>query len=239
MKTTLSMLLLLSLYACNDPQAPVDCFNKAQAEDTEGNTVQECPVDDPSDDGDDDTVTETPPVVEEPIGDGVPAMAALFGATVKYTNFTAADIDKVEAALEFIQKIVRTSTFRDRVLNHTYNGKKQFVDNNGLTNEQIYQKLLEGAETLLPSIDSQMDLDLELYTNYSTSTVGYTYANTIRIWMNRKYFDAYDAEEVARNVFHEWTHKLGFTHSSSATSSRPYSVPYALGSIMEDMAYKM
>jgi hypothetical protein len=234
------MLLLLTLFACNQTPTDADCALKAQAEDSEGNTVQECPVVDtpPVEDGDDDEVTELPPD-ETPVDEGVPAMAALFGATVKYTNFTAADIDKVEAALEFIQKIIRTATFKDRVLNHTYNGKKQFVDNKGLTNEQIYQKLLEGAETLLPSIDNQMDLDLELYANYSTSTVGYTYANTIKIWMNRKYFDAYDAEEVARNVFHEWTHKLGFTHASSATSSRPYSVPYALGSIMEDLAYKM
>ena len=129
--------------------------------------------------------------------------------------------------------------FRDRILNHTYQGVKQFVDSNGLTNEQIYEKLLDGKETLLPVIDNQMDLQLELYANYSTSTVGYTYANTTKIWMNRKFFDVYDPEEVARNVFHEWTHKLGFGHDSSATSRRPYSVPYAIGKIIQDLAYKL
>lgn len=240
MKTTLSCLALcLLLTACNPPETPGTCAQTAQAEDSDGNTVTECPAPTPGEDDTtpDDDVVVTPP--DDTVGAGVPSKAGLFNASVSYTNFEAADIDKVQAALEFIQQIIRTSAFRERVLNHTYQGVKQFVDNNGLTNEQIYEKLLDGAETLRPVIDHQMDLDLELYTNYSTSTVGYTYANTIKIWMNRKYFDAYDPEEVARNVFHEWTHKLGFGHDSSATSRRPYSVPYALGSIMQDLAYKL
>lgn len=240
MKTTLSLLALcLLLTACNPPETTDSCGQTAQAEDTEGNTVTECPVPDPGgeDTTPDDDVVVTPP--DDSVGPNVPAKAGLFSASVNFTNFQSADIDKVQAALEFIQKVIRTSEFRERVLNHTYQGVKQFVDNNGLTNAQIYEKLLDGAETLRPEIDHQMDLELELYTNYSTSTVGYTYANTIKIWMNRKYFDAYDPEEVARNVFHEWTHKLGFGHDSSSTSRRPYSVPYAIGSIMQDLAYKL
>ena len=242
MKTTLSLLALcLFLASCNPPETTESCGQTAQAEDTEGNTVTECPVPDPGGDDttpdDDDDVVVTPP--DDSVGPNVPAKAALFNASVSFTNFQSADIDKVQQALSFIQKIVRTTEFRDRVLNHTYQGVKQFVDSNGLTNEQIYEKFLDGKETLLPVIDNQMDLQLELYANYSTSTVGYTYANTTKIWMNRKYFDAYDPEEVARNVFHEWTHKLGFGHDSSSTSRRPYSVPYAVGNIIQDLAYKL
>ena len=38
--------------------------------------------------------------------------------------------------------------------------------------------------------------------------------------------------DAAGNLFHEWLHKLGYTHSSSSTPTRPYSVPYAVGYMM-------
>lgn len=179
------------------------------------------------------------PAIAEPLVPGVPFEASLFAANVSYTNFTSADIAKVEAAILAIQQIVRTPEFRRRVLEHTYQGVFQFVDNRGLSNAEIYQLLLDGSETLLPNKNRAMDLQLELYTNYSTSTVGYTYPNTLKIWMNRKFFDSYDTAQVARNVFHEWTHKLGFGHDSSATARRPSSVPYGLGSIVQDLVMNL
>ena len=186
-----------------------------------------------------DEVVTTPPVEEGPVDAELPSGVAAFGANVSYTNFTSADIDKVQQALIFIQRIIRTSEFRDRVLKHTFEGKLQFANNNGLSNAQIYQALVDGSEELKPGANYKMDLELELYTNNFTSTVGYTYPNTLRIWMNRKFFNRYSSEEVARNVFHEWTHKLGFGHDSSATARRPYSVPYALGSIIQEMAFNL
>jgi len=239
LKKTLSLLFVcLIVAACNSKDGSSACGGPAaQAEDSQGNiTAIECPTVDPVV-GDDEGTVVTPPD-DSPLDVGVPAEAAQFSSTVKYTNFEAADKDKVENALSMIQRVVRTAAFRNRVLNHTYGGKKTFVDNNGLTNEQIYLKFLAGAETLKPTVDHEMDLELELY-YASTSTVGYTYANVTKIWMNTKYFDQYDPEEVARNLFHEWTHKLGFSHASSATASRPYSVPYAVGNIIQDLAYDL
>jgi hypothetical protein len=171
-------------------------------------------------------------------GDDVPQEAGLFDADLVLTKFDAADEAKVRKAISIIKKVIRTSEFRDRVLNFTYNGKKQFHDNGGLTNEQIYLKLLDGTEDLRPETDYEMDLELELYYS-SRSTVGYTYPSGLKIWMNTKYFDVYAPSEVARNVFHEWSHKLGFKHASSASTSRASSVPYALGSIMEELGKKL
>lgn len=170
---------------------------------------------------------------EDPSED-VPTEALLFDIDVSLTNFDAKDEIKVRKAFEIIKKIVSTKEFKDRVLNFTYGAKKTFVDNDGLTNTQIYQKVLNGSEDLVPGTDHQMDLDLELY--YSNrSTVGYTYADGIRIWMNTKFFDAYTPCEVAGNVFHEWTHKLGFSHASSYSVGRDSSVPYALGYLVEEL----
>jgi hypothetical protein len=167
----------------------------------------------------------------------LPREVYLFDAQVKFTNFDLDDQDKVNKAIEIIKTVVRSEEFRDRIVNFTYQGKKQFVDNKGLSNEQIYQILLDGKEDLLPVVDNEMDLDLELYYSWR-STVGYTYPNTLRIWMNTKFFNYYTPAEVAGNVFHEWTHKLGFDHASSYSTSRDSSVPYAIGYLMEELGKK-
>lgn len=181
-----------------------------------------------------------PPVEDDGDNDSgtveLPTETQLFDAEVSFTNFSRDDEAKVLRAIELIKAVVRTQEFRNRVFNHTHNGRKTFVDNLGHSNERIYQIFLEGAEKLRPEKNSRMDLDLELYTNNSNNTVGYTYPSTLRIWMNTKYFNTYQPNQVARNLFHEWTHKLGFDHDRSATASRPYSVPYGVGKIIEQLA---
>jgi hypothetical protein len=162
------------------------------------------------------------------------AASVAFNSNVQFFNFDTSDEDKVNSALAMIKKVVLSPEFKARVLNFAYNGKKEFVDNGGHTNEQIYQKLLDGNEDLKPDIDHTMDLELEIY--YSRSkTVGYTYPDGLRIWMNRKYFDKFTTVEVAGNIFHEWTHKLGFDHAFRYSPSRDYSVPYGLGYLMEEL----
>lgn len=201
-------------------------------DDTTTTTVPDGDTSSTTNPGDDSTSTTAPSD-----GTGVPTEAELFDADVSFTNFTASDEAKVEKALEMIKAVVRTSEFRDAVLNHTYNGKKAFASTT-LTNEQIYQKFLDGEEMLNPGKNHTMDLQLELY-YASTTTVGYTYPNVLKIWMNKKYFDTYIPAQVSRNLFHEWSHKLGFDHDSAATARRPYSVPYGVGTIMENLARKL
>jgi hypothetical protein len=164
----------------------------------------------------------------------LPNEAYTFDSNISFFNTTATQEAKFNKALEIIKQVVATEEFRSRILNFTYGGKKTFVDNGGFTNAQIYQKILDAAETLQNTKDNEMDMEVEIYTA-STSTVGYTYANSKRIWVNTKFFNSYDATGVARNLFHEWLHKLGFSHASSYSTSRDSSVPYAIGSIIGDI----
>jgi hypothetical protein len=152
-------------------------------------------------------------------------------------NFPQEHEAKVYQAIDLIKKVVSSNEFRERILSHTYEGKKIFVDNKGLSNEQIYQLILEGSETLIPEKNGRMDVELELYQNTS-NTIGYTYPHTSRIWMNSKYFNKYTPVQVADNLFHEWLHKLGFDHAIKYTQRRNYSVPYAIGYLMEELAHK-
>lgn len=165
----------------------------------------------------------------------LPPEAATFNTNLMLVNFSLNDQDKITEAAELIKKVVASEEFRDGILNHTYEGKKTFVDNGGLTNSQIYHRFLAGAEKLTPATNNAIDAELELYFEAST-VVGYTNPSTRRIWMNTKYFNNYSTAQVAGNLIHEWMHKLGFGHSSSSTPSRPYSVPYAVGYLMTRLA---
>lgn len=170
-------------------------------------------------------------------GGPVPQAALNFNVNMRTQNFNGSQQDKVSIASDLIRKVVASEEFKDAVLNHTYNGKKTFVDNGGLTNAQIYKKIIEGSETLTPGIDNEMDLEAEAYRE-NTMTVGYTYPSVIKIWMNTKFLNANKPYKVTTNMMHEWLHKLGFQHSASKTANRSKSVPYAVGYIVAGLAKK-
>lgn len=165
----------------------------------------------------------------------VPEKALTFKTNVEYlSGFDSADEVKYDKAVALVKKVVATEAFRTAVLNHTYAGVKQFVQNNGLTNEQIYLAILDAAEKLTPTKNNTLDVGVKLYYEMS-NTVGYTSTAYTYINVNTKYFDTYAVNSVASNLFHEWLHKLGYSHDASATARRPYSVPYAIGYMIRDI----
>lgn len=168
----------------------------------------------------------------------IPPEALLFTTLVSLVNFDTSEREKVENAADLVKRIIMSQEFKDEVVNHIYNGKKTFVDNSGLTNLQIYDRIIIGAEKLFPEKNFRLDVQLELYYEDS-STVGYTFPSSPRIWMNRKYFSRYTSYQVAGNLTHEWLHKLGFTHEVADTDSRAFSVPYAVGYIVRRLAGEM
>ena len=167
-------------------------------------------------------------------GSTVPAQAMTFGSNIKFMNLTAAQKTKYNKAIAIVKKVVATESFRTKVLNFKYGGVKQFVNNNGKSNAQIYQSILDAAENLTPAKNNKMDLGVKMYYQAS-SVVGYTSTGITYINVNTKFFNSYTANEVAGNLFHEWLHKLGYGHDASATSRRPYSVPYAVGYMIRDL----
>ena len=167
----------------------------------------------------------------------VPSLAVTFDTNVVTYSMTNSQEDKIARAEEKIRDVIASEEFKNKVINHTYNGRKTFVNNGGLTNTEIYYKILNGAEKLQPSKDNEMDLGIKVYYEDS-NTVGYTMTGSKNINMNTKFLNKYTANQVTRNMTHEWLHKLGFTHAVTYSSSRDYSVPYAIGSIMEKLAAK-
>jgi hypothetical protein len=165
-------------------------------------------------------------------------LAETWKARVRLVNFDRPQEEKLRRAVQLIKRVIRSPEFRTRILNYEYKGARRFVDSGGLSNEAVYEKIFDGAESIggAPG-DNAMDVELELY-HQATNTIGYTYPNTRRIWINEKYFSKYTPVKVADNLMHEWMHKLGFTHATTWSTDRDHSVPYAVGYLIEELAEK-
>lgn len=166
----------------------------------------------------------------------LPIEARNFDVNVKLTGFNQEQKEKVYQAIDLIKKVIVSHEFREKVLNKEFMGKKGFFDNGGLSNEEIYHKILQGAEEKgITEANNRMDLDLQLYQDDS-KTIGYTYPHIVRIYVNKKYFDNFEPHQVADNLFHEWLHKLGFKHSVKKDENRVHSVPYSIGYLVRDLS---
>lgn len=174
------------------------------------------------------------PVTEAPAPDSsLPDLALSWDTNVELYDFTATQEEKYNKAVALVKKVVATEKFRNMILNHTYNGVKQFASTTK-TNAQVYQSVLDAAEKLTPAKNNLMDVGVKLYYE-NNSVVGWTNGSITYFNVNTKFFNQYDIHQVAGNLFHEWLHKLNYGHDSSATTRRPYSVPYAVGYMIRDI----
>jgi hypothetical protein len=156
--------------------------------------------------------------------------------------FSATDLTKLNKAFVVLTQVLNSAEFRDFVLNYNYQSTGTFANSGGFDNEAIYNLVQDGKEAMLGIVDHTIDLDLVLYNPpwyRRWGVVGYTYANTNKIWMNRNYFNRFEPSDVAANIAHEWMHKIGFDHDYKSTKRRPYSVPYAVGNFVSQFGAKL
>ena len=102
---------------------------------------------------------------------------------------------------------------------------------------------MSGAENLMPDSIGVMNFDLSLYRSKNpwSKVKGYTTADSMQIFINKKYFrlSSWTPLDVAGNMAHEWVHKMGFGHDYRDNADRPSSVPYAIGYMLIDIAKEM
>jgi hypothetical protein len=235
MKKMLALMLLMSLLSvsCNSGGGGGSSSEDSSQSLTDNSTADGTDSDN-SNPAPTPTPAPTPAPAPAPTNSSLPALALSFKTNVDYMNLTASQENKYNEAVSLVKKVVGTTAFRTRVLGHLYNGTKSYANNNGLTNAQIYQGILDAAEKLKPAKNNTLDVGVKMYYE-NNSVVGWTNGSITYINVNTKFFNSYDAHEVAGNLFHEWLHKQGFGHDSSATTRRPYSVPYAVGYMIREL----
>lgn len=159
-------------------------------------------------------------------------------------NMTTSQSQKLDQAVTVLNQVLNGPDFKDRILNFTYNGQKAFVQNNGMSNQQVYDFLMSGAEQY-PVVTPANDLaDVNLTIYYPpfwkafSSAVAFTSESDPYLHIYNRYYNKASIPEISNTIIHEWTHKMGFDHDFNSTAQRPYSVPYAVGTIVNDLVVK-
>lgn len=145
-------------------------------------------------------------------------------------GFTDAEREKHRVAQRLLENVVNSWEFRQELLSLV------FTSTNGMTNAQIYNAIINGAEILSPENDNEADISVNAYRKFG-KVIGYTTEKTESTWLNMNFFDKFNYDEIADNLFHEWLHKLGFDHKSASERT---SVPYAAGYLVKKLVkYQM
>lgn len=166
--------------------------------------------------------------------------ALIFEADIELINFSTQHEKKFAEALRLIKEVISSPEFKKRVLDFKYDNRRQYAQNGGLSNEYVYLKIIEAEEELFPSVNFQMDMEIELWKpRFPTSTIGYTNRDVRRIWIKKSFYENASIQDLAGNIFHEWLHKIGFEHDLRPTARRPYTVPYAIGDLLSELGKKM
>lgn len=152
-------------------------------------------------------------------------------------GFSGKNLTKMTDAFKILEKVVNSEEFKTRFINFkNTKGQRAFASNLNLSNEKIFEIFMDGKETLQPGTPGEMNFYLKMYNSWWSRVIGWTSPTINTININQKYFSPNTVADVAANLAHEWTHKIGFDHKSAKEHD---SVPYAIGYIVGDIAKKM
>jgi hypothetical protein len=173
-------------------------------------------------------------------------------------NFEQSQITKLETCLKLIQMAVNTFRFEEEVKNFTYapvystgrawwrktyTGKpvKQFYFSEGehiYTNQQVYDRIMTGWEENEQINDGEMDLYLTIKRSRWSSATAFGMPMDDMITIYSWWFNSAEIPSLCNTIFHEWLHNQIFEHDFNYNVCRDYSVPYAVGQILENIIRK-
>jgi len=132
--------------------------------------------------------------------------------------------EKVTLALKEAHEKIRSSDFSYEVLNFKQPDKSL----------RFYQATMNNEEVLKVLISSKWDHKVAFYSKCLSKARAYVEKGpTVNLnWCLIKNDQLWS---IGNTLIHEQTHVFGFTHDYDRTALRPYSVPYGVGSIIENL----
>jgi len=127
-------------------------------------------------------------------------------------------------ASEILNYILRHPSTRERWLSY------RAVENQGLTQAQIWDLWVRGDQLAEEDALGVTDIQVVMYHNRFSRVVGYTYLESLFVWINRRFFSS----DVGRasNLGHETLgHQYGFTHTVRDVMR---TVPWLVNQLIEE-----
>lgn len=136
---------------------------------------------------------------------------------------------RVGFAVEGLNRILASELFRAALLAEKLTETRFEGSTHALTNQEVYDRIMK-ADQLHPLDElGVLDISVVLYRKSWSKVVGYTFFDSLSIWVNRKFFGG--PCSIASNLLHESSHQLGFGHASTWATS----VPYVMNKIVEKL----
>jgi D-ribose pyranose/furanose isomerase RbsD len=169
----------------------------------------------------------------------VPVEATTFETQITTSGLSVDQVMDVQKASEIIKQVVASQEFKDRILNHTVNGKKTFLNNNGLSNQEIYLRILEAAEDHDLNKDNIMELVLEVVptTSGTGGLLFKLFPKIQKVLALLNLFRNTTPTGIAQNLFQMWLGKLGFAlpGGSAANGSVQVAVAKIIGELGKNL----
>jgi len=155
-------------------------------------------------------------------------------------NYGGDKLVKLERSLVLVQTIMNSQRFADAVLGFAqfhftvkpcWKLWRRAYEAPHHTNEQVLAKILAGKEAR--GGDALMNLLVRLLPGSGGNVVGETANGVIGTYEGD--FNSRTDERLAAHLAHEFTHTIGFKHTSGTCDDKRdcFSVPYAIGNLVE------
>lgn len=146
------------------------------------------------------------------------------------------ELDRLANSRRLMEIALNSEAFKQKVLAHTWNGKPQFLWNQGKTNQEIYDSIRQAQEYGYDQAPYVAEFNNQLK-SMGGGTVGSAGAGNPWISTNTAFF-RYDSKftdaEFAGHIAHEWMHLLNYSHGKR--SPHAGTVPYEIGDMIAEIA---
>lgn len=104
-----------------------------------------------------------------------------------------------------------------------------------VSRQELYNLIMSGWDKFDQVTDGDIDIKTDLFYKRWSNAIGYTYPSTFKTWINTKFWTGSEKRIVALiagNIVHEYMHNMGFDHAFDWNPTREFTVPYAIGRIV-------
>ncbi len=164
---------------------------------------------------------------------------------IKTQNYSEIQLQKISNAVKKMEKVLNSKVFRYQVLAFTIQGKTGFSYKKNwfstfekYNNDHVYHFIMNPNVEIAKDKTATIELYLSLYSGDIDKTKGKGLPEEDWVHTNQMFFEAASESQLAGHFAHEWCHKLGFCHSRYKWQdpNRQYSVPYAIGNLVETLS---
>ena len=166
-------------------------------------------------------------------------------------NLSSKQKARFEQAQMILEEVMNSESFKIKVLSYKRESdkvrefQKNYLWNDSdklLTNEQVYNILMQGNEFMIPETESEMNLFSRIkkcswwsrLSIWCRKVIGSTNPSSSKwIKMNYKFYKKFKTSQMVNNMVHEWIHLLGFLHGNENIREE---VPYVVGAIAGEVA---